>query len=124
MLDKNFGRGVAPAAQASAGREFVFTAADFERVRKLIYEYAGISLSPTKQDMVYSRLARRLRETHKQTFGDYLALLERGDLGEWEKFVNSLTTNLTSFFREPHHFPILADHLKKIQGKSSIKIWC
>ena len=110
--------------QVPADREFVFTAADFERVRKLIYEYAGISLSPTKQDMVYSRLARRLRETGKKTFGDYLALLERGDRLEWEKFVNSLTTNLTSFFREPHHFPILAEHLKKLQGKSSIKIWC
>ena len=74
--------------------------------------------------MVYSRLARRLRETNKRTFADYLALLERGDRLEWEKFVNSLTTNLTSFFREPHHFPILAEHLKKLQGKSSIKIWC
>ncbi|WP_319240775.1 CheR family methyltransferase [uncultured Propionivibrio sp.] len=105
-------------------REFVFTAADFERVRKMIYEHAGISLAATKQDMVYSRLARRLRETGKRTFSEYLALLERGDRLEWEKFVNSLTTNLTSFFREPHHFPILADHLRKIQGKQSIKIWC
>lgn len=105
-------------------REFVFTAADFERVRKMIYDHAGISLAATKQDMVYSRLARRLRETGKRTFSEYLALLERGDRLEWEKFVNSLTTNLTSFFREPHHFPILADHLRKIQGKQSIKIWC
>ena len=105
-------------------REFAFTTADFDRIRRLIYEYAGISLAETKQDMVYSRLARRLRETQKKTFGDYLALLERGDKGEWEKFVNSLTTNLTSFFREPHHFPILAEHLKKLQGKSPIKIWC
>ncbi|WP_091938524.1 CheR family methyltransferase [Propionivibrio dicarboxylicus] len=105
-------------------REFVFTAADFERVRKMIYDHAGISLAATKQDMVYSRLARRLRETGKRTFTEYLALLERGDRLEWEKFVNSLTTNLTSFFREPHHFPILADHLRKIQGKQSIKIWC
>lgn len=111
-------------AQATGGREFTFTSADFERVRKLIYEHAGISLSPTKQDMVYSRLARRLRETNKKSFGEYLALLERGDRLEWEKFVNSLTTNLTSFFREPHHFPILAEHLKKLQGKSPIKIWC
>ena len=105
-------------------REFVFTTADFDRVRKLIYEHAGIALSPAKQDMVYSRLARRLRETGQKSFGDYLALLERGDKAEWEKFVNSLTTNLTSFFREPHHFPILAEHLRKLQGKSSIKIWC
>ena len=114
----------APALRDSSDREFSFTSADFERVRKLIYEHAGISLSPAKQDMVYSRLARRLRETRLKSFGDYLALLERGDKGEWEKFVNSLTTNLTSFFREPHHFPLLADHLKKLQGKSPIKIWC
>lgn len=105
-------------------REFAFTPADFERVRKLIYEHAGISLSSAKQDMVYSRLARRLRETRMKTFGEYLALLERGDKAEWEKFVNSLTTNLTSFFREPHHFPILSDHLKKLQGKPAIRIWC
>lgn len=105
-------------------REFAFTSTDFDRVRKLIYEHAGIALSPAKQDMVYSRLARRLRETHTHSFADYLALLERGDKVEWEKFVNSLTTNLTSFFREPHHFPILATHLKKLQGRSPIKIWC
>ena len=108
----------------AGGREFVFTSADFERIRKLIYEHAGISLSVAKQDMVYSRLARRLRETGKRTFSDYLALLERGDKLEWEKFVNSLTTNLTSFFREPHHFPILAEHLKKMPTSSTIKIWC
>jgi chemotaxis protein methyltransferase CheR len=113
-----------PSQRANEKREFVFTAADFEQVRKLIHEYAGISLSSAKQDMVYSRLARRLREKGLKSFSDYLALLKRGDKLEWENFVNSLTTNLTSFFREPHHFPILAAHLKKLQGKSSIKIWC
>jgi chemotaxis protein methyltransferase CheR len=105
-------------------REFLFTMADFEQVRKLIYEHAGISLSTAKHDMVYSRLAKRLRERHLKSFSEYLALLKRGDRLEWEKFVNSLTTNLTSFFREPHHFPILGAHLKKLQGKPSIKIWC
>lgn len=105
-------------------REFVFTAADFERVRKLIYQHAGISLSPAKQDMVYSRLARRLRATGKETFVDYLELLEKGDKDEWERFVNSLTTNLTSFFREPHHFPIFAEHLKKLGSRSPIRVWC
>lgn len=93
-------------------------------MRTLIYQHAGISLSAAKQDMVYSRLARRLRETRLNSFAEYLTLLERGDKSEWEKFVNSLTTNLTSFFREPHHFPILAEHLKKLQSRSSIKIWC
>lgn len=112
------------AAKEMAGREFVFTAVDFERVRKLIYQHAGISLSPAKQDMVYSRLARRLRATGLKTFAEYLVLLEKGDKAEWEKFVNSLTTNLTSFFREPHHFPILAEQLKKLQGRSPLKIWC
>jgi chemotaxis protein methyltransferase CheR len=110
--------------RAGEKREFLFTPADFEQVRKLIYEHAGISLSSAKQDMVYSRLARRLRDRGLKTFGDYLLLLKRGDHAEWEKFVNALTTNLTSFFRESHHFPILAAHLKKQQGKPAIKIWC
>ena len=108
----------------SGTREFAFNAADFERVRKLIYQHAGISLSPAKQDMVYSRLARRLRATGKETFGDYLELLEKGDKNEWELFVNSLTTNLTSFFREPHHFPIFAEHLKKLANRNPIRVWC
>lgn len=110
----------------SKGREFSFNTGDFERVRKLIYAHAGISLSPVKQDMVYSRLARRLRALNILSFGEYLDSLERNQNSpEWEKFVNSLTTNLTSFFREPHHFPILADALKKLSAqRRPIKIWC
>ena len=105
-------------------REFSFSSADFERVRKLIYQHAGISLSPVKQDMVYSRLARRLRATGTNTFGEYLDLLERGGADEWERFVNSLTTNLTSFFREPHHFPIFAEHLRKLGTRRPVRVWC
>jgi chemotaxis protein methyltransferase CheR len=105
-------------------REFAFSAADFERVRKLIYQHAGISLSPIKQDMVYSRLARRLRATGMKSFGEYLDGLERGNNPEWERFVNSLTTNLTSFFREPHHFPLFAEHLRKIGTRRPIRVWC
>ena len=111
-------------AREQGTREFSFSSTDFERVRKLIYQHAGISLSPVKQDMVYSRLARRLRATGKNTFGEYLDMLERGCADEWERFVNSLTTNLTSFFREPHHFPIFADHLKKLGSKRPIRVWC
>ena len=84
-------------------REFSFTDKDFERVRDLIYQRAGISLSPAKQDMVYSRLARRLRATGMRSFAEYLARLEQGDGEEMEAFTNSLTTNLTSFFREPQY---------------------
>jgi chemotaxis protein methyltransferase CheR len=123
MIEPKRSFGAAPPPE-SRDREFAFSPADFERVRKLIYQHAGISLSDVKQDMVYSRLARRLRATGLNSFADYLALLERGDKDEWEKFVNSLTTNLTSFFREPHHFPILADHLQSLSGSSPIKIWC
>lgn len=105
-------------------REFPFSTADFERVRKLIHQHAGISLSPVKQDMVYSRLARRLRATGKQSFTEYLDALEKNGGDEWERFVNSLTTNLTSFFREPHHFPIFAEHLRKLGNRRPIRVWC
>ena len=105
-------------------REFHFTAADFERVRQLIYQHAGISLAPVKQDMVYSRLARRLRALDMATFDQYLSYLEQGTHeNEWETFVNSLTTNLTSFFRESHHFELLKHQLHEIAHKP-IKIWC
>lgn len=105
-------------------REFVFTKENFERICKLIYDHAGISLKPSKQHMVYSRLARRLRATGVSNFKDYLALLENNNEAEWEAFVNSLTTNLTSFFRESHHFPILAEHVAKYKGKHDVALWC
>lgn len=104
-------------------REFHFTAADFERIRLLIYKHAGISLAPIKQDMVYSRLARRLRALNMNSFDAYLAHLEKGDAAEWETFVNSLTTNLTSFFREAHHFELLQKQLIGLSHRP-IKIWC
>ncbi len=105
-------------------REFVFTSQDFGRIRKLIYDHAGIALSPQKEDMVYSRVARRLRAIGLSSFEDYLALLEKGDEAEWELFVNSLTTNLTSFFREEHHFPMLKEHLRPRMKKGAVTIWC
>ncbi len=106
------------------GREFHFTKKDFDRVCKLIYDHAGISLSDSKQELVYSRLSRRLRATGINQFSEYLALLESNDEAEWEQFANSLTTNLTSFFREAHHFPVLADHLRTLRGKHPVTMWC
>jgi len=93
-------------------------------VRKMIYDHAGISLNDSKQELVYSRLSRRLRATGISTFSEYLKLLEQNDEQEWEAFANSLTTNLTSFFREHHHFPLLADQLKKIGSSRPIVLWC
>lgn len=113
-------------APAPLTREFEFTRADFERIRQLIRAHAGISLTDNKQDMVYGRLARRLRACGDREFAQYLARLER-DPVELEAFVNSLTTNLTSFFREPHHFEFLADHLKKLAPRAArepVRIWC
>ncbi|MCL2876182.1 MAG: chemotaxis protein CheR [Betaproteobacteria bacterium] len=104
-------------------REFQFTDADFERIRDLLYKNSGIVLSPSKHDMVYSRLARRLRACGDKTFAQYLRRLEQ-NRNEWEVFINSLTTNLTAFFREAHHFEILANQLRQITEKRIIKIWC
>jgi chemotaxis protein methyltransferase CheR len=113
-----------PFDRDTPAREFTFTEQDFQRIRKLIYDHAGINLSDSKMDMVYSRLGKRLRATGLNSFCDYLALLERDDKEEWEAFVNSLTTNLTSFFREPHHFPILADHIRNIRHRQPLQLWC
>ena len=93
------------------------------RVRAMIYKRAGIALADSKQELVYSRLARRLRATGMTSFSVYLDELESGDdADEWEAFTNALTTNLTSFFRESHHFPILAEHVKKL--KDADCVWC
>lgn len=108
----------------SKTREYTFTQADFERVRKLIYKHAGISLSTGKQNMVYSRLARRLRATGFDNFDEYLDYLERGNPEEWEAFTNALTTNLTAFFREQHHFPILERHIGQRKNQNKIQLWC
>lgn len=112
----------------SREREFEFTEEDFKRVSTLIYEHAGISLKASKQNMVYSRLTRRLRVNGVSSFKEYLARLENNNPAEWEAFVNALTTNLTSFFREPHHFPILAEHIAKHQAKhrgtDTLALWC
>jgi chemotaxis protein methyltransferase CheR len=109
------------------GTEFSFSGSDFERVRKLIYQRAGISLHAGKQAMVYSRLSRRLRDVGYTSFADYLQWLEqaKGPQGEseWQEFVNCLTTNLTSFFREDHHFPLLAAELARNPGRRW-RIWC
>jgi chemotaxis protein methyltransferase CheR len=117
----------APTPGGDANGEFSFDARDFERVRSLIYARAGISLHAGKQAMVYSRLSRRLRETGHRSFGAYLQWLDAATgeaaANEWQEFVNCLTTNLTSFYREAHHFEVLDEALKARAGKP-IRIWC
>ncbi len=103
-------------------RDLVLTDEDFSRIRQLIYQRAGIVLAEHKREMVYSRLAKRLRHHGLTRFSDYLERLARQpDAREWEEFTNALTTNLTAFFREMHHFPLLAEHVSRSSGP--IRIW-
>ncbi len=106
-------------------REYAFSTRDFECVKRMIYARAGIALADNRQEMVYTRLSKRLRATGANGFDDYLQRLEQNsEDAEWESFVNALTTNLTSFFREAHHFPILAEHMKKRRTGQMMKLWC
>lgn len=96
--------------------------AHFRRICQLIYQRAGIVLAEHKRDMVYNRLVRRLRTLGLDDFGRYLSMLEANqNSAEWQAFVNSLTTNLTAFFREAHHFPVLAEHARKHSGE--YRVW-
>ena len=106
------------------GREFAWTDADFTRVQGMIFKRAGISLQDGKHAMVYSRLSRRLRETGHQSFCDYLNWLDVTDSAEWQEFINALTTNLTSFFREEHHFLSFAALLASRPAATKWNVWC
>ena len=122
-VDPAYAAAAAPSGPLAQGREFVWTNADFARVRALIYQRAGISLHDGKHAMVYSRLSRRLRDTGHTSFREYLSWLETHDGPEWQEFVNALTTNLTAFFREQHHFEIFASHLRS-RPSANWRVWC
>ncbi|MFW0777077.1 MAG: CheR family methyltransferase [Rickettsiales bacterium] len=101
-------------AQTAVQREFEFKTQDFKFIASLVYDKTGIVLADHKQDMVYSRIARRLRNLNLHTFRDYCELLQNDDSQEeMANFVNAITTNLTSFFREKHHFVHLRDEVLK-----------
>lgn len=104
-------------------REFKFTRRDFDTIRRLIHAHAGIALNDCKQEMVYSRLGRRLRTLGLDSFSAYIEHIKAKDSEELQIFVNALTTNLTYFFREPHHFTILAEHCKRIALRPPFRIW-
>lgn len=108
-------------------QEYSLSATEYRAVVKMIHEYAGIALADTKQQLVYGRLSRRLRALRLTSFTDYLQKVQ-DDPAERREFCNSLTTNLTSFFRENHHFEYLAKHaLPDIERRNSttqrIRIW-
>ncbi|HEY1035099.1 MAG TPA: CheR family methyltransferase [Pseudoxanthomonas sp.] len=108
---------------STAARDFEFDDRDFRRVVELIRQRAGIALAEGKRDMVYGRLSRRLRALGLRSFKDYLDQLERDGGDEWQAFTNALTTNLTSFYREPHHFERLHDELQRRAHEGPLKLW-
>jgi chemotaxis protein methyltransferase CheR len=108
---------LSPDPAFGADAVIAFSERDFNTVRQLIADYAGIKLSVQKRNMVYNRLLRRLRAHQLNDFGDYLQLVTANASGEREAFVNALTTNLTAFFREPHHFDLLAAYARDRIGK-------
>ena len=116
-------------ATGTFANDFQLSQAEFDRIRVLVREHTGIALSESKRQLVYGRLARRLRALKLGSFSDYIVLLEKGEPAELEEFTNAVTTNLTSFFREPHHFEFLAQQmlpeaLKRNTGLRRLRIWC
>jgi chemotaxis protein methyltransferase CheR len=122
---------VARASSSAVERAFEFDDRDFRRVCRLIHAHAGIRLQPHKRDMAYGRLVRRLRAHQLERFSDYLDLVEQHPETEAQAFVNALTTNLTSFFREGYHFAALAEQLRAAYREGQdrdraarLSIWC
>lgn len=115
-------------ARPSLEREFAYTDRDFQFFRELAYAQAGITLADVKRDMVYSRLARcvrRLGLPDLTAYADYLRTEPHEELGH---FVNAITTNLTAFFREPHHFEhleqeVLPGLLQERREGGRVRLW-
>jgi chemotaxis protein methyltransferase CheR len=109
--------------------EFLFTAADFRTIAATLHAAAGIALPETKATLVYSRLAKRLRALGLESFRQYCALVSGQDgVDERQKMIVALTTNVTRFFREPHHFEhlrekVLPPLLAAARRGSPVRIW-
>jgi chemotaxis protein methyltransferase CheR len=112
----------------SADHEFEFTDSEFKRLREIVHQRTGIALSEAKRELVYGRLARRLRKLNLNTFAEYCELVEGAESGELEELTNAITTNLTSFFRESYHFDQLrAEALPYVESKRAgsrrMRLW-
>jgi chemotaxis protein methyltransferase CheR len=108
--------------------EFEFTDTEFKRLREIVHARTGIALSEAKRELVYGRLARRLRKLKLSSFAQYCELVEGVDSGELQELTNAITTNLTSFFRENYHFEQLAaEALPQVAAKRSatrrMRLW-
>jgi len=113
---------------AAVPKEFEFRQSDFDQIKNQIFDLTGISLTDAKKDMVYSRLSRRIRDLGLTNFKQYCDLIAKDDSPELVNFINAITTNLTSFFRENHHFKFLVDNalpdiMRRNKETRRIRIW-
>lgn len=109
-------------------REFSFEDSDFKRVKGMVYEFAGIDLNESKKNLVYNRLSKRIRFLSMTSFNQYLDFVEQEGESEFVHLINAITTNLTFFFRENHHFEYLANTIipmlvKENAATKKIRIW-
>lgn len=114
--------------QTTASAGYVLTDEAFGRLRELVRMHTGIALSDAKRQLVYGRLVRRLRALGLTTFEHYIEILERDEGTELEEFVNAVTTNLTAFYREAHHFDYLERTaipaaIERNRSTRRIRIW-
>jgi chemotaxis protein methyltransferase CheR len=114
-------------APVSQPREFELTDKDFARIQAILKQRSGIDVGEGKRLLVYGRLARRLRALGLRGFKEYLELIEDPSGGEAKEFLNALTTNVTEFFRESHHFDFLRERVipesLAFHGEPRLRIW-
>ncbi len=119
----------ATSSEMVADREFKFTEEDFRGIAKSIYDDAGIFLPESKAPLVYSRLVKRLRALKLESFRDYCNLITSADgAAERGQMLTALTTNVTRFFREPHHFEYLKETVlpplvAKAKAGGRVRLW-
>jgi chemotaxis protein methyltransferase CheR len=106
----------------SAAERLDFRPADFQFIRNILKSYAGIDLKEGKQELVYSRLSKRLRRLGMINFSDYCQVLQK-DSSELLQCINALTTNVTHFLREEHHLDFLRTLLITRNGSQPFRIW-
>ena len=117
-----------PRPRPSAGGALDFQPADFDAISAFARKEFGLNLEPSKRALVQSRLARRLRELGMKSLAEYRALIDRGGGEERERLVSALTTNVTQFYREVHHFDllersVLPDLIRRARGGGQVRLW-
>lgn len=107
----------------------LLSTSDFARIADIAKREAGLALSPAKKSMISARIGRRLRATGQQDFGTYLAFLQsRAGTEELQMLISALTTNVSHFFREEHHFRMLETELlprlaAKARAGGRVRVW-